>query len=151
MEVAASAPASCQRGMPRSRPKAALRGAQLPVRVSCSFGPSATAPRAARHFVTGVLGNCGAARLSDSAALVVTELATNAVLHAASEFEVVLHASPACVRISVADCSPHPPAPVHVPPSATAGRGLEIVSSVADRWGTECRAGGKVVWAELRS
>jgi hypothetical protein len=53
------------------------------------------------------------------------------------------------VRIAVRDRSRAPPAPL--PPSSErlSGRGLQLVSAVARRWGVEPLADGKLVWAEL--
>jgi MEDS: MEthanogen/methylotroph, DcmR Sensory domain len=117
---------------------------------SRTFTRSPDAPRAARHFVLTVLDEWGAGHLRDDAALVVTELTTNAVLHARSSFRVVVSAAPASVRISVADDSPVAPGRQDFSLAGNSGRGLGLVSAVCRQWGTTHLEAGKVVWAELR-
>jgi anti-sigma regulatory factor (Ser/Thr protein kinase) len=112
------------------------------------------APRAARRFVIDTLGQWGQPdELVNDAALVVTELASNAVRHARSPFWVVMSGSAGSVRVSVRDRSQAPP--IVRPrqsgaPLTQSGRGLALVASLAARWGTEIGDDGKVVWAELR-
>ena len=79
----------------------------------------------------------------------VTELATNAVLHAASAFSVSLLLSEDVIRISVEDTVPlgHPGGNRWLP--AEPGHGLGVVAAMAVRWGVETEAGGKAIWAEL--
>lgn len=92
-----------------------------------------------------------APELTDDAVLVLTELATNALLH--GEPPVVLRLLPAegGVRIEVEDSGGALPQYAgHVPEAAT-GRGLWLVSALARAWGVEPRVQGrgKVVWADL--
>ncbi len=114
-----------------------------------TFGRALDAPSAARRFVIDALPADAADALVDDAALVVTELATNAVVHARSDFTVVVAWSRDRVRISVRDASPVPPA--GQPPSLVvcSGRGLAVVAALAARWDFEPQGFGKVVWAEL--
>ncbi|MFJ8076182.1 ATP-binding protein [Streptomyces sp. NPDC096176] len=95
---------------------------------------------------------------SDTVALVVAELASNAVLHGrvpGRDFELRLtYDRPAgLVRVEVSDTHParpgfHGPA-AHGPADADGGRGLLLVEAVAERWGVADRTGpGKTVWAE---
>jgi hypothetical protein len=114
-----------------------------------TFGLALDAPGAARHFVIGALHPDSADELLDDAALVVTELATNAVLHARSGFTVVVSQAPDRVRIAVRDASPVPPAGQPASAVACSGRGLAMVAAVASRWSCEPLGFGKVVWAEL--
>jgi hypothetical protein len=81
----------------------------------------------------------------EEAALVATELATNAVLHADSAFSVLLMAGAGVVRIAVHDAVPIEPALLVVRPS----RGLGLVAAVSRDWGIEVTAQGKTVWAEI--
>ena len=127
-------------------PAASAPGAPAAVRM---FGCSRDAPGAARHFAVATLSGWDAGDLADDVALVVTELAANAVVHARSEFTVILAAQGDRVRISVRDISPLPaegasalaPAPLH---------GLGAVNALASRWGVESLGhGGKTVWVEL--
>ena len=107
------------------------------------------APRAARHFVAGALRQWGgpwaAGPLAVDAAIVATELASNAVRHARSDFTVTVARRPDAIRITVRDgCA------LGGPLAVTAGHGLDLVNAVAARWGARpLAAGGKLVWAEL--
>lgn len=84
--------------------------------------------------------------LQDDAALVTTELAANAVVHAGSKFSVVLRAERDAVRLCVHDDGPFEGAKLIV----RQGRGLGLLSELSHRWGMDPSGRGKVVWAELR-
>jgi two-component sensor histidine kinase len=91
--------------------------------------------------------------VGETAALLVSELATNAVVHASSDFAVtVVYPTPdGRVRIEVVDRAPGEPAPLRPPPSDPHGRGLLLVASLAHAWGVK-KAGrrvGKTIWFEL--
>jgi hypothetical protein len=113
------------------------------------FGMSSGAPAEARHFAVGAAQRLGAGHLADDVALIVTELAANAKLHARSGFTVMLSARLDAVRISVRDESGLrrgellPVAPMH---------GLGVVTTLASEWGVVSLGdAGKAVWAELKS
>jgi anti-sigma regulatory factor (Ser/Thr protein kinase) len=102
-------------------------------------------------------GHPPASDTSCSVALVVGELAANAVCHGlvpGREFalDLAYTSSSGLLRIEVSDAHPTPP-PVHPAPAgheAESGRGLLIVDLLADRWGSAPRSPiGKTVWAEL--
>jgi len=105
----------------------------------------------ARHFVEDTLDRW---RMSDewswSAGLVVTELVTNAVIHAATGFSVRVSGDADALRIEVADGSGRRPRPKRYGTDATTGRGLALVESVAADWGVQPSADGKTVWVVLR-
>ena len=103
----------------------------------------------ARGFVADRLFAWGRPALVDDALILVAEMATNAMLHARSEFIVSLSFDHATLRLSVRDASSALPALQDPNPDSLSGRGLVLVSAVAERWGTELLADGKVVWAEL--
>jgi hypothetical protein len=115
-----------------------------------AFALSGDAPAAARHFAVDAVRRLGAADLADDTALVVTELAANAIVHAQTGFTVDLSAGPAVLRITVRDASPLPPASAADLPALPL-HGLGAVDALASRWGVE-RLGhsGKLVWVELR-
>lgn len=100
---------------------------------------------AARRFVGEHLGTRPGAPL---ARLLVSELATNAVLHGEGPFEVRVVASGEWVRIEVRDRGDalprRSPAGEH-----GAGRGLRIVDALAAAWGVEPLHAGKAVWFEV--
>ena len=83
--------------------------------------------------------------------LLVSELATNALRHAGTEFEVEVRRTDRGVRVAVSDDNPRRPRePLVLPgPDAEGGRGLAIVDELADRWGVEGDPPGKTVWFEL--
>ena len=105
--------------------------------------------RAARGFVLGMLGPWRGEQLAADAALVVTELATNAVLHAGSAFSVSLTLSRDVIRISVGDTVPLGQPGRDQWLAAVPGHGLGVVAAMAVRWGFERLDSGKAVWAEL--
>jgi anti-sigma regulatory factor (Ser/Thr protein kinase) len=78
-------------------------------------------------------------------------MAANAVIHAQSAFEVAVTCAEGSVRITVADHGLGAAEAHAVEPLQVGGRGLVIVTDVADRWGCDAVPGGKVVWAELTS
>jgi hypothetical protein len=127
-------------------------GAQGAVR---TFALSQDAPAAARHFAVSALRRWEIADLADDVALVVTELAANAVRHARSGFTVILSSCPSrpdVVRVSVRDASPLPPSGVAGSPLPVAPlHGLGALNAMASHWGVESLgSSGKTVWVELR-
>ena len=87
--------------------------------------------------------------LTTSGALLVTELVTNAILHARTMVRVILERGADFVRVEVRDGSPVRPALRNHGLDATTGRGLALVSQLADSWGVDVDGTGKVVWAQL--
>jgi anti-sigma regulatory factor (Ser/Thr protein kinase) len=102
-----------------------------------------------RRFTEHWLSMWGCEALVDDAQLLVSELVSNAVLHAGTEVTLVLDLDEERLRIEVSDGTSVLPIPRAALPEATTGRGLLIVDRISDRWGTGTRPGGKVVWAEL--
>lgn len=87
--------------------------------------------------------------LSDFAELLVSELVTNAVLHARTSITLQVRRTESGVRIEVIDASPRSPQPRDYSDQATTGRGLTLVESLAAAWGMEPHDRGKTVWFEL--
>ncbi|MET3962307.1 anti-sigma regulatory factor (Ser/Thr protein kinase) [Marmoricola sp. OAE513] len=115
--------------------------------------------RLARDWVTGVLEEIGRPELADSARLAVSELVTNAILHADPPMTVHVRGTVDHPRIEVTDQSMVPPQQRHSSTDidldddfswSTVGRGLDLVASYALRWGADIdpRGMGKVVWFE---
>lgn len=82
--------------------------------------------------------------------LMVSEVVTNACLHAAGPEELVLRHAGGRLRLEVADASPDPPRP-HAPrsPALPGGHGLMVLERLAGAWGSTPRADGapwKIVW-----
>jgi PAS domain S-box-containing protein len=98
------------------------------------------------------LDEAGRAELADAAQLLVSELVTNAIVHARTPIELEVVAGPDGLRVAVRDRSPHLPSHRHYGRSATTGRGLELVEMMSDRHGTDADShDGKTVWFELGS
>ncbi len=88
----------------------------------------------------------------DSAALIVSELVTNAILHTASTHIVCeLHDGADLVRIAVRDegCAPGEPHPAAARSEEEHGRGLFLVDALCRAWGAQEHGPGLLVWAEL--
>ncbi|WP_055491726.1 ATP-binding protein [Streptomyces sp. TP-A0356] len=88
----------------------------------------------------------------DTAALVVSELVTNAIVHTAGEHVVCeLHDQGDLVRIAVRDegCAPGEPHPAPRGPEEEHGRGLLLVAALCRGWGALEAGPGLLVWAEL--
>jgi hypothetical protein len=117
--------------------------------VTRTFAGSREDTRAARGFALGMLEPWRGEQLAADIALVVTELATNAVLHAGSAFCVSLALSDGAIRISVSDTLPLGANGVDQHLAAVSGHGLGVVAAIATRWGVESVPSGKAVWAEL--
>ncbi|CAL9434880.1 SpoIIE family protein phosphatase [Streptomyces sp. enrichment culture] len=94
-------------------------------------------------------------RVGDEAALVASELVTNAVVHAGTEVRLTcrLEEDTGALVVEVADRHPSraprdaAEAPAHDAPEY--GRGLRTVAALAESWGVTYRAGSKTVWARL--
>ncbi|MEU9182729.1 ATP-binding protein [Streptomyces sp. NPDC048550] len=112
--------------------------------------------QAARQWTAAHLAslpwNNWAADTVHSVLLSVSELVTNAHLHAVGTAHLVLTWDGACLHVSVADSDPHLPSPrlADADAGATSGRGLDIVTTLADSWSVHACHGGKAVTACFR-
>lgn len=128
------------------------------------FAPEPSSVREARLFVIDKLQEWHCDDLVDSAALVTSELATNAVVHTGQPYSVEIERQDEGIRVEVVDrASDGLPDPGTVPSVGTVAAadpahpdpnrlfsGLGLVDAVATRWGSRATAdGGKVVWFEL--
>jgi hypothetical protein len=109
-------------------------------------------PAQARHLTRARLTGWSVCEdTCDSAALVVSELVTNAIVHTASRRVVCeLHDGEDLVRIAVRDegCAPGEPHP-SPRPEEEHGRGLLLVDALCHSWGAHEHGPGLLVWAEL--
>jgi len=114
--------------------------------------PAIDSPARTREFLRDLVEQWGALDLLDDALLLVSELASNAVLHARSAMVVTASWAPerGVLRVTVRD-DQHDGEPRvrHADAAATSGRGLEIVQTLASRWGIARDHDGKAVWFEL--
>ena len=99
----------------------------------------------------GVLTAWDADDLEWELSQLLTEVVTNAVLHAGTPLRVVLEQDGTAgrLRCEVSDGSPVRPRLRHHSAEATTGRGLQLLESVAASWGVQPMGGGKTVWFEL--
>jgi anti-sigma regulatory factor (Ser/Thr protein kinase) len=111
------------------------------------FPLQATAVREARAFVLGSPHTLGCD--PDDLALAVSEVVSNAVLHARTAFTVLVHRGARSVRITVSDGSALLPRVQRVDDGGITGRGMRIVERVALNWGAVATPSGKDVWFEL--
>ncbi|MFI0236143.1 SpoIIE family protein phosphatase [Streptomyces sp. NPDC016845] len=141
-----------------------------PVMVRTSLPGNPLTPAAARRFVRAAFTDWterdlpGAAhlgdRLTDDAVVVVSELVTNAVVHAGTSVDLLCRldeaapdGTPAGLVVEVTDHHPARAVRGHQPsrPAETPeyGRGLHLVATLAEAWGITYRPGTKTVWARL--
>jgi anti-sigma regulatory factor (Ser/Thr protein kinase) len=109
---------------------------------------------ARRHLVSDLIEAGVCASAVTDAALVISELLSNALRHAGplpgSGIRVAWDLDADSVRISVSDGGgPSQPEFGEPTPTTTGGRGLRIVARLSRRWGTFCDDEGTTVWAEV--
>lgn len=109
------------------------------------FDATPEAVREARAFLQTTIADRVPPDARDDLTLALSELATNAVRHAQTPFEVVVETN-GHIRIEVEDHSTD--APVPTAPSDEGGRGLSIVDQLCDRWGVHIAREKKCVWCE---
>jgi anti-sigma regulatory factor (Ser/Thr protein kinase) len=104
---------------------------------------------AARHFVRTTLAKWQLESHVDVACLLVSELVTNAILHASTPSVVSVSFAEGVLRIEVCDYSQAQVTPRSYSQEAGTGRGLMLVSALASHWGSDNTDDGKRVWFEL--
>jgi anti-sigma regulatory factor (Ser/Thr protein kinase) len=116
---------------------------------SLELAPDHTAAARARQFVAETLRTWGLDDAIEDAELLVSELVTNAILHARSPATVRIDRDAPRLRVAVCDTSPAPPRLRDYGPDAVTGRGMLLVDRIARRWGVELSGNGKCVWFEV--
>jgi len=103
----------------------------------------------ARRFVRTALEDLDLLPAYEAAEMLVSEVVTNAVLHARTELtvEVVRHGD--MVRVSVTDLSPVIPRMRAYATDSSTGRGLRLIATLAVAWGVDRTAAGKRVWFDV--
>jgi Histidine kinase-like ATPase domain len=139
---------------PEPAPRAGMRRPKVATRTP---GTDAGSLRAARDFTIATLQRWGATDRQEDIAIVVSELLTNALRHAPPgpgaprprcPFRLGLVQPGRCLLCAVADPSRQPPVPKQPSYLDETGRGLHVISALADKWGYTTPSGtGKVVWA----
>lgn len=128
-----------------------MDGDRLDLTADLQLPADPASPRQARRFVEEFCGAAGMPpEVCETAALLVSELAANAVLHGRSGTTIKVNRPNGHLRVSVFDdnAALRPTATSPQPHSET-GRGLHILSVLADDWGVEAHDGGKAVWFRL--
>ena len=106
-----------------------------------------TTPRRARGHVAAYLTAAGRSDLIPSATLIVSELVTNAVVHAGGTIDLRVALTDESLRVDIHDTSDLLP---HLRQPDVGGRGLHIVNAIATNWGVTTDGHGKTTWFELR-
>ncbi|BCJ39411.1 ATP-binding protein [Actinoplanes ianthinogenes] len=129
---------------------AAMR-AYVPRWICEHLAPVPGSAAAARGVVGDACLMWGLPRLRDRARLIVSELASNAILHAATDFSVTAVCTGRYLRIAVQDRSSQ--MPLRMPKPAVdhpqPGWGLRVVEASSTHWGALPLTSGKIVWALL--
>jgi anti-sigma regulatory factor (Ser/Thr protein kinase) len=109
-----------------------------------------TSPTFARHRTTTFLDRPDTEAVAADAGLVVSELVSNAVMHATGAIRLMISVE-AMLRVQVFDGDNRVERVVmqRLETGTLGGRGLRIVNTLADSWGTLRHDDGKTVWAEL--
>jgi hypothetical protein len=124
----------------------ALRITPRLLRATTVLAPTTDAPAAARAFTGAALTRWQAPSVVEGARWVVSELVTNAVVHARSDVTVRVSLTGRRVCLAVADRGQGG----EVRPDGGEGRGLRVVERLTRSWGSLPRLrGGTVVWAVL--
>jgi anti-sigma regulatory factor (Ser/Thr protein kinase) len=122
------------------------------------YAPEPSAAGDARRLTQQQLVEWDLPEVVDDAALLVSEVVTNAVVHARSDIDFTLAVAEGSVEVGVADRETRQP---RVRPSdpglqpdewtwlSTHGRGMVLVDQIADEWGVEERVTGKQIWFRL--
>jgi anti-sigma regulatory factor (Ser/Thr protein kinase) len=105
----------------------------------------------ARRWVSDLLARWDLAALVDDLRLVVSELVSNAFLHARTAVDVVLSVGEGVVELAVHDHNARTPRPRVADRGldAAGGRGLLLVQELSDSWGVSERMDGKDVWFRI--
>ncbi len=119
------------------------------ISASWALPPVARSAVEARRHVRAMLDDWDLGALSDVAQLLTSEVVTNSLLHARSPIRLTVEQTKSGVRVAVTDASIVAPAMRPRSQSATTGRGLLLLSRLADEWNTELSDGGKTVWFTL--
>ena len=105
----------------------------------------------ARKVVRDVLTVAEREDLLETAQLLVSEIVTNALVHAGTPIDFPASVGDAGLRVEVTDGSTQAPSPRSYAAMAGTGRGLRLLQQLVDHWGTLARPNGKTVWFELDS
>jgi anti-sigma regulatory factor (Ser/Thr protein kinase) len=120
----------------------------LPPALTFQLPPGPRSPGMARALVREALVGCSEERTS-SAQILVSELVTNAVLHAGPPLVLSIQLNGDQVRVVVTDGSSARPLARSLHEEGVDGRGLPLVEALSSSWGWQAAGRGKSVWFEL--
>ena len=103
----------------------------------------------ARRRVRDLLEGVGRDDLIESTVLVVSEIVTNALLHAGTDIDLRASVDDEGIRVEVGDGSLHLPSRRRYAATSGTGRGLMMLESMVDDWGVATHPAGKTVWFHL--
>lgn len=103
----------------------------------------------ARRTLRDVMSRADADDQSDAALVALSEIVTNALVHAGTEVVLRIRSTSEGTRVEIEDGGGYLPVRQHLPGTAVTGRGLQLVEALTDRWGSRRRGSGKVVWFEI--
>jgi anti-sigma regulatory factor (Ser/Thr protein kinase) len=103
----------------------------------------------ARRLLRDAMPDEASEESADAAALALSEIVTNALVHAGTPMRLRVILAPSAVRVELADGSARLPLPREYSRAAGTGRGLHMVTEIVDQWGAHHDADGKVVWFEI--
>jgi anti-anti-sigma regulatory factor len=112
--------------------------------------PSPAAAALSRATIAAACGAWRLAHMADRAQLIVTELVSNAIVHARTEMKLQVVLRDPYLHIALADGSRRAPRRLPGGGRAFGGRGLILVETLSAGWGSTPTRDGKVVWATLR-
>ncbi|HEV3169355.1 MAG TPA: ATP-binding protein [Actinocrinis sp.] len=111
---------------------------------------SATSVRRLRHRVAEALGDWGIVDRADDVIHSCAEILANALAHGQTEVLTVhLDARDGWLRLTVPDNNPYPPYPADADRDDEDGRGVMLMTALADAWGFRAADDGKCVFAEF--
>lgn len=115
-----------------------------------TFEPHPSSVGRARAFAREMISGSGhGVEVLDTVELLLSELVTNAVLHADSAPKVAIQVLHDRVHVEIVDSTIQPVAPRAASREAESGRGLGIVETLAQAWGTRPLPDGKIVWFDV--
>jgi anti-sigma regulatory factor (Ser/Thr protein kinase) len=117
--------------------------------VKVDLPPEPRSATRARQLTREQLAASCPAEAVEVAALLVTELVSNAILHARTDIVLIVDVVPGRVVLRVRDGSDIAPVARGYGPEAATGRGIALVEKLASEWGVDRSDDGKEVWCRI--
>lgn len=125
------------------------RTTSRPGAVERRLPPEPASVSEARHLVRDLVEQSDRPDLAESGALLVSELVTNALLHAGTPIGVKAWVDERGLHVEVYDGSRHLPTRRRYGATAGTGRGMVMLEQMVDDWGVTRHEDGKTVWFHL--